>query len=342
LANGYFFVHYSNLQGHTQIARYERDPFDINKATLNSENLILMIDQPSANHNGQSIKFGLDGYLYIGMGDGGGQNDSNNLSQNGQELLGKMLRIDVDNSLPYSIPTDNPFINFAGNKDEVWAIGLRNSFRFSFDKLTGDLWIADVGQDKWEEVNIQAASSSGGENYGWRCYEGNHEFYPLGCGISEQFVFPIYEEAHPQGSSIKGGYVYRGSNPCLYGVYILADFNKNTIHTIIPDGSGGWSANATNMPVRNIVGFGEDETGELYAVNLTQGLVYKIEGETILLDQKPIDEDAYFSSGRIITSGSIAMVGDSIYFEAAQSLELIEEFEIENGGILRNLIVCGN
>ncbi len=339
--SGYFYVHYSDLLGDTQIARFKRNPLDPNKADANSETPILFIDQPRPNHNGGTIKFGLDGYLYIGMGDGGGAEDPDSLSQNGQELLGKMLRIDVDNGLPYTIPADNPFIDSTGIRDEIWAIGLRNPFRFSFDKATGDLWIADVGQYDWEEVNFQVGSSKGGENYGWRCYEGNHEFNTLGCSASQQYDFPIYEEPHPQGSSITGGYVYRGSNPCLYGVYIGADYNRNTIHTIIPDGNGGWSANSTILPVKNIAGFGEDETGELYAVSLTQGLVYKIEGETLLLDQNPIDEEAYFSFGRILSSGSVAQ-GDSISFQAPQGIELLGQFEIETGGILKGLIGCGN
>jgi len=338
--SGYFYVHYSDIHGDTQISRFKRDPQDANKADT-SEASIILIDQPRSNHNGGTIKFGPDGYLYIGMGDGGGAEDPDSLSQNGLELLGKMLRLDIDNGLPYSVPTDNPFLDSTSIRDEIWAIGLRNPFRFSFDKLKGDLWIADVGQYDWEEVNIQSANSLGGENYGWRCYEGNHEFNTSGCLPPEKYVFPIYEEPHPQGSSITGGFVYRGSNPCLYGVYIGADYNRNTIHTIIPDGQGGWSADSKNMLVRNIAGFGEDESGDLYAVSLSQGLFYKIEGADVYLDQNPIDPGTYFSSGKILSSGTIVN-GDSLSFVASQSVELVNQFEVESGGILGSMIGCGN
>jgi glucose/arabinose dehydrogenase len=181
-----------------------------------SEKQIIAIEQPYANHNAGNLLFGPDGYLYIAVGDGGSGGDPDDYAQNHMSLLGKMLRIDidVDDEIPYSIPEDNPFAYDDFTRDEIWALGLRNHWRNSFDRLTGDLWIADVGQSAREEVNFQPVSSSGGENYGWRCYEGNNPFNTAGCGDPDYYTFPVFEYGH-QGTgctgSVTGGFVYRGA-----------------------------------------------------------------------------------------------------------------------------------
>lgn len=285
LTNGYFFVNYIDNSGDTQIARYSRDNSNINIADPNSETIILSIDQPdnTTNHNGGCIKFGPDGYLYIGMGDGGSGNDPWNNSQNTETLLGKMLRIDIDNGSPYSIPTDNPFVNDANVLDEIWAIGVRNPWRFSFDRETGDLWIADVGQNAWEEIDFQLANSPGGENYGWRCYEGNHlngSVNTTNCGSASDYVAPIYEVQHQGFSgpcSVTGGYVYRGEDyPDLVGIYIFADYCSGEFFTVAPDGSGGWVGQEVADFNYDISTFGEDVDGELYCARMGQGRIYKV------------------------------------------------------------------
>ena len=174
--NGFFYVNYTNNSGDTRIARFKVSADNPNVADPNSEKLLLPVDQPYSNHNAGDLTFGPDGYLYFGLGDGGSGGDPQNNGQTATAYLGKMLRIDVDNGDPYAIPPTNPFKDTDFYLDEIWATGLRNPWRFSFDRLTGDLWIGDVGQDAWEEIDFQPASSTGGENYGWRCYEGNHVY----------------------------------------------------------------------------------------------------------------------------------------------------------------------
>src|SRR5690349_11300457 len=176
--NGFFYVNYTNVSGNTVVARYSVSPADPNRANPSSAVLILGVNQPFANHNGGQMQFGPDGYLYIGLGDGGGGGDPGNRAQNLNDLLGKILRIDVDSGSPYAIPASNPFVGSTNVRGEIWSYGLRNPWRFSFDRETGDLWIADVGQGTWEEIDFQPATSIGGENYGWRRMEGSHCFNP--------------------------------------------------------------------------------------------------------------------------------------------------------------------
>ena len=189
-SNGYFYVNYTATNGNTNISRFTVSA-NPDVANANSEVILLTVSQPYNNHNGGGIKFGPDGYLYIGMGDGGSGGDPGNRAQNTTNLLGKMLRIDVDGGSPYSIPVDNPFVNNGSVSNEIWAIGVRNPWRFSFDRQTGDLWIADVGQGDWEEINMQPAASNGGENYGWRCYEGNIAFETAGCSSVSSFLISM-------------------------------------------------------------------------------------------------------------------------------------------------------
>ena len=274
--NGHFFVNYTNTAGDTVIARYtvSADP-DI--ADPGSAVVFLAIDQPFDNHNGGQLQFGPDGYLYIGMGDGGSGGDPGNRAQNPATLLGKMLRIDVNSGPPYSIPPSNPFAGTPGFLDEIWALGLRNPWRFSFDRLTGDLFIADVGQGNREEVNLQPATSPGGENYGWRLMEGTACFNPpSGCN-NGSLTLPILEYDHALGCSITGGYRYRGMDyPELYGAYFYGDYCSGRIWRATENG-GRWTTAVAFDSSFAISSFGEDERGELYLAHHA-GAIYRVVG----------------------------------------------------------------
>ncbi len=283
--NGYFFVNYTDNDGDTRISRFSRNPDNPDLADPNSEKILLTVDQPFSNHNGGDLAFGPDGYLYAGLGDGGSGGDPGDRSQATQNLLGKMLRIDVDvedDNIPYAIPSDNPFVDSSSVADEIWAIGLRNPWRFSFDRETGDMWMGDVGQNAFEEINFQPADSPGGENYGWRCYEGNQVFNLNGiCPDQSTMTFPVRQYAHMNDGlcrSVTGGYVYRGSrHPDLAGHYVYADFCTGLISSITPDGEGGWENNdLLNWTNNQIVAFGEDASGELFMAAIGQGTIYQI------------------------------------------------------------------
>jgi hypothetical protein len=278
-SNGHFFVNYTNTSGNTVIARYSvsNDP---NLADPASALAVLTIAQPYSNHNGGQLQFGPDGYLYIGMGDGGGAGDPNNYAQNPNSLLGKMLRIDVDGDVPYAVPPDNPFISDEQARDEIWALGLRNPWRFSFDRATGDLFIGDVGQYSWEEIDYQPAGSTGGENYGWRLMEGNNCFNPSTNCDDGSLTLPVLEYGHDLGCSVTGGYRYRGKdNPLLSGLYIYGDFCSGIIWGARPGGNGNWSAEELLDSDLNISAFGEDENGELYVAHRAAagGSIYRID-----------------------------------------------------------------
>lgn len=284
--NGFFYLNHTDNDDHTNVVRYTVDPSDPNIADPNSRELIIKIEQPYWNHNGGGIKFGPDGYLYIGMGDGGAGDDPQNYGQNKQSLLGKMLRINVDNGLPYTIPEDNPFVGDDTTLDEIWSIGMRNPWRFSFDKQTGDLWIGDVGQGKFEEVDYEPAGDAGGNNYGWRCYEGtDFTFNSSMADCNEDYVAPIYEIAHQGFSgpcSLTGGFVYRGNTYTdLQGHYICADYCTGEFFTVAPDANGNWEGKEVATLNFGISTFGEDIYGELYAATLTQGRIYKVIGGVV-------------------------------------------------------------
>jgi hypothetical protein len=279
-SNGFFFVNYTNTSGDTVIARYSvsQDP---NVADPNSGTILLTVTQPFANHNGGQLQFGPDRYLYIGMGDGGSGGDPLDNAQNLEALLGKILRIDIDGAFPYAIPGDNPFVGREGARKEIWARGLRNPWRFSFDRLTGDLLIADVGQNTWEEVNYQAAGSKGGENYGWRLMEGNHCFNPPSNCNTGALSLPVIEYAHGSndslGCSITGGYRYRGTkNHGLRGVYFYGDFCTGRIWGASQHPGGEWTTTELLVTSLSISTFGEDEVGELYIANYSPGEIYRI------------------------------------------------------------------
>lgn len=281
--NGYFYVHYSNNAGDTQISRFSVDSGNGDIADPGSELPILDVIQPYTNHNGGSIAFGPDGYLYIALGDGGSGGDPDNYAQNRLSLLGKMLRIDIDNPSGgnnYGIPADNPFVSDPDTLDEIWAIGLRNPFRFSFDFTDGKIWIGDVGQsgsNSREEVNSQD-DDEGGLNYGWRCYEGNVPFNTAGCLSQSEYTFPVYNYPWNGGGSVIGGRVYRGSTYLdLDGLYIFGDID-GMIGTL--DTSFNFVDYTSGNPSGTWVAFGADITGEMYAVSLS-GNVYKILGGQI-------------------------------------------------------------
>jgi glucose/arabinose dehydrogenase len=301
-STGIFYIDYTNLAGDTVIARY-RVSSDPNIADSASEEVLLTIDQPYANHNGGQLAFGPDGYLYIGMGDGGSGGDPGNRAQNPAELLGKILRIDVEPSStpiapaggnqfffpvvflsgdisPYRIPPDNPFINTPGYRPEIWALGLRNPWRFSFDRSTGNLFIADVGQDTWEEVDFQPAGDAGGRNYGWRILEGAHCYNPSsGCVPPPGYVPPAFEYAHgsndSNGCSITGGFVYRGiTYPSMQGIYFYGDFCTGKIWGAV--NNGGWQTSLLTSAPFMISSFGEGENAELYVADYGNGKVYQV------------------------------------------------------------------
>ncbi len=274
--NGFFYVNYSDTNGDTVIARYSVSS-NLNVADQNSAFVIVKITQPFSNHNGGQLQFGPDGYLYIGMGDGGSAGDTQNNAQNPDTLLGKMLRIDVDGGAPYAIPASNPFVGNPDVLDEIWALGLRNPWRFSFDRQTGDLFIADVGQRIWEEVNFQSATSPGGENYGWRLMEGGHCFNPATDCDDGTLTLPIIEYDHTVGCSITGGYRYRGTRiQDLFGVYLYADYCTGRIWGATGDGNEDWMVTELLDADFRIPTFGEDETGEIYVADYRSGTIYQI------------------------------------------------------------------
>ncbi len=287
--NGLFYIDHTNNSGNTVIAEYQISG-DPNIADAGSRRELLTIAQPFSNHNGGWIDFGPDGYLYISMGDGGSAGDPGNRAQTiTNQLLGKMLRIDVDGNNSsngqYGIPATNPFVGVTGD-DEIWAYGLRNAWRNSFDRQTGDLWIADVGQGTWEEVNFQSANSTGGENYGWRCYEGNANYNTSGCASPSTMVFPIHVYSHASGGcSITGGYVYRGCKmPENHGAYFFADYCSSVIWSLRYN--AGVVTDLTNrsaelapgggLSITSITSFGEDANGEIYICDQGGGEIFKI------------------------------------------------------------------
>jgi glucose/arabinose dehydrogenase len=270
--NGYFYVNYTNSAGHTRISRFSVNPGNPNTANPDSELVLLGVNQPYSNHNAGDLNFGPDGFLYFGLGDGGSGGDPQQYSQNRQSLLGKMIRIDVNSGSPYGIPASNPFINDPATLNEIWSIGLRNPWRFSFDRLTGDMWIGDVGQNAWEEIDFQPAGSPGGENYGWRCYEGNAPYNTAGCQGVSAYTAPVhvYANSFTNGCSVTGGFVYRGSEfPDLYGHYLYTDYCSGKIWSLTPSANGGWTNRLLLQGASNsYVSFGENHQGALFLLTL--------------------------------------------------------------------------
>ena len=283
--NGHFFINYTASNADTVIKRFtvSSNP-DI--ADSGSGVTVMTIDQPYTNHNGGWLGFSpVDGMLYIATGDGGSGGDPGNRAQDiTNQLLGKMLRINVDN-LPYSIPADNPYVGVTGD-DEIWSYGHRNAWRCAFDSENGDLWMADVGQSAREEINVAAAGSDAGDNYGWRCYEGNNSYNTSGCPSSSTMTFPIHDYSHggsPYKCSITGGEVYRGSMiPSLDGIYFFGDYCSNQIWTLEWNGNSATVSDVTDDlepegsgSISSPSGFGLDGNGEMYICDLG-GEVFKV------------------------------------------------------------------
>jgi glucose/arabinose dehydrogenase len=265
--NGYFFINYTDRDGSSVIARYTVSADDPNRADPDSAHQLLYLSQPYGNHNGGHMAFGPDGYLYVALGDGGSAGDPQGNGQDPTTLLGTILRLDVDTDEGYLVPDDNPFVDSDTARPEIWAWGLRNAWRFAFDRDTGDLYIADVGQNEWEEVNYQPADSPGGENYGWNAYEGTHVYSD--DEPASEVVMPILEYDHSSGwCSITGGYVYRGEDiPGLQGYYLYGDWCTGTIWAAEQNDDGTWSTMISLESGREINSFGEDEAGELYLLD---------------------------------------------------------------------------
>lgn len=271
-ASGVFYTWYTNVGGDTVLARFTVG-FNPDQAEAGSEEILLTVPQPRSNHNGGQLQFGPDGYLYLGIGDGGGAGDPDDLSQDPGTLLGKLIRIDVDPVHgTYAIPPDNPFIG-SGPRDEIWALGLRNPWRMAFDPLTGALYIADVGQNTYEEINVQGALEGGGQNYGWNRMEGNACFRP-GCD-TRGLVLPVGGYDHGQGCSVTGGVVYRGNAyPDLHGRYLFGDYCTGTLWSLRQE-PGGWRQEVLDSSGFSILTFGAGENGTIYLSAAGRG-VYRL------------------------------------------------------------------
>ena len=323
VTNGRFFVFYTSraftgiLNGDITIARYQRSTTNPNIADAASGQVILTVPHSTfSNHNGGALRFGPDGYLYIGTGDGGSAGDPFNSGQDRNSLLGKILRIDVDSAPLYAIPPTNPYIGIAGRRPEIWAYGVRNPWRFSFDRQTGDFYIGDVGQGEHEEVNRQTAGSAGGANYGWRIFEGNFCYQspasPPNCTTPpSDYVPPIFDYPHSEGQSITGGYVYRGlSTPDLAGKYLFGDFVQSKLW--FSPGNLGASYTLLTAPglTQQVSTFGEGETGELYLANYSNGTIYSFSSST---DTTP-DAFAFFNVqgvalNTVVVSNTVRVTG---------------------------------
>jgi glucose/arabinose dehydrogenase len=272
-----FYVNYINNAGNTVISRFTATVSDPDIADSLDEEILFTVVQPFTNHNGGAMHFGPDGYLYISLGDGGAGGDPFNNAQNLQSRLGKLLRIDVNVSSGYRIPSSNPFIATAGADSMIWAYGLRNAWRFSFDKYTGDNWIADVGQNLWEEINVQPATSPGGENYGWRCYEGVVAYDLTGCQPQSAYINPVHTYPHFPACSVTGGYVYRGARHSIwFGKYFFTDYCSGVMQSLAPNDTGGYDLeNYGSFGSYAFTTFGQDRYGELYVGKVTSG-VFKL------------------------------------------------------------------
>ena len=326
--NGFFYVNYIN-GSNTRISRFKVSALDPNIADATSEKVMMTINQPYDNHNGGCLKFSpIDGYLYIGMGDGGSGGDPQCYAQNPNSYLGKMLRLDVDQNVNispyYAVPASNPFyVGNSANKSEIWALGLRNPWRFSFDRKTGDLWIADVGQGAREEINFTSSDDVGGLNYGWKVMEGNSN-HSNGNDCDTQpppfnsplYTDPIFEYGRSNstgGYSVSGGFVYRGCDFVnLKGKYICADYGTDNAWTI----SGGLGTLDTFLKssVTDITAFGEDEAGELYCVSLGSDSVFRIIDTSVTLKKTltgSITANEY-AVDSLIVNGPVTFTGDTL------------------------------
>ncbi|MFD2543813.1 PQQ-dependent sugar dehydrogenase [Lacinutrix gracilariae] len=340
LNNGYVYVNYINHNGDTVISRFTRNT--TNTADANSELEILTISQPFSNHNGGDMHFGSDGYLYISTGDGGSGGDPGNRAQNLTTLLGKLLRIDVNNTnntFNYAIPADNPFYGASdGIKQEIWAYGLRNPWKWSFDRDTDDIWIADVGQNLIEEINMVTGGSLA-VNYGWRCYEGNATYNTSNCPSSSSLTFPVAQYSHSNDGAFKcsiiGGYRYRGTaQPTLQGLYFFADYCSDEI------GYVQTSENSFNLTFidafdnNGFSAFGEDINGELYIAGLNSGSIYKIIDADLSTEEQSVFKLKIYPNP----------TKDSLNFDFRSATQPIKEINVFNlqGKLVRTIFKPNN
>lgn len=327
--NGHFYVYYINLSGNTQISRFTVSG-DPDVADSSSELQMLSFTQPFTNHNGGHLAFGPDGMLYIASGDGGSGGDPQNNSQTLSTLLGKILRLDVDVPAPY-IPADNPFTDNPSVLDEIWAYGVRNPWKFSFDSETGDLWIADVGQNAWEEIN-RTPGTEAGLNFGWRCYEGNNPFNTNGCPPQSELTFPLAVYANASSRcSITGGYVYRGDEfPAIQGLYFFADLCSNEIGTVTQDGDLTFHG---TFGASSITSFGVDNNQNLYVVAFGGGSIYKV------IDNTPMSVDSNELNNLVLypnpAKNTVSLRSENFEIESVAILDL-------NGSLINNYNTSNN
>lgn len=340
-SNGYFYVNYVNNSLETIISRFSRSDSNIQLADPNSELILMRIPQPYTNHNGGEIVFDNNGFLLIALGDGGDSGDPQDRSQNLGTFLGKLLRIDVNNPQNgdnYGIPNNNPYVDNPNALNEIWASGLRNSWKFSIDKTTNDIWIADVGQLKFEEIN-KASASDAGLNYGWRCYEGNNTYNTSNCPDVNTLTFPIAEYSHDNSGrfkcSITGGYRYRGTaQPNLTGIYFFADYCSSEIG-MLKENNGNWTMTFTEpFNGNNWTTFGEDVNGELYIGDISSGSIYKIKDATLGLDESTLSHIKLFPNP----------VNDELTIDFGTSNRQISEVYVYNvqGQQIKTLITFKN
>ena len=330
--NGHFYVNYitGTGDGISRISRFTVGP-NPDVADPNSEVVLISLPQPNPIHQAGGLAFGTDGYLYCALGDGGGSDDPNNEGQDPTSLFGTILRIKPEADGTYSIPPDNPFVGASGDTlPEIWAYGLRNPFRFGIDPANGDLWIGDVGQERWEELDHWPGGLNTGPNFGWRCYEGNAPFITAGCADSTTFQWPVVALSHGilggTACAIVAGEVYRGTRyPYLYGRHLYTDFCSGELRSVMPDGQGGWVDELLlSTGMLGITSIGADSAGELYTTNVISGLVHKI-----------VDRCAEVSV-------AIDLVGDSLVSTEADTYQWFLNGDTITGATDRYLELTGN
>ena len=351
--NGYFYITYTNRNGvgDDVLARYHVSS-DADVADAASAQILLTVTEPFENHNGGNIAFGPDSFLYFGLGDGGSGGDPDGNGQKTNVLLGKILRLDVS-TVPYTIPPTNPFASSSTQKKEIWAYGVRNPWRFSFDKTTGDLYIGDVGQDTQEEIDFQAAGAAGGQNYGWNLLEGNLCYLNNPCPPPSHYVAPVAVYNHGSGDSIgcavTGGYVYRGSAfPALDGVYLFGDYCSGNLWGLYKNSSNIWTKQLIKATGYNISSFGQDEAGELYIVNYGGSLVHVTHAPLVTTTLTSIPaQDGYIAEtsrrsgqgGVVNATSTILKAGDSAANQQFRSFLSFATGNLPNGAVITSATV---